>query len=66
MIDALTQKAIAPILRENISHEARLMTDEAKFYNRIGREFAEHHAVNHGAGEYIREPQKAAQGSFGI
>ena len=31
VIDNLTQKVIAPILRENISREARLMTDEAKF-----------------------------------
>ena len=54
VIDALTQKVIAPILRENISREARLMTDEAKFYRRIGREFAEHQTVNHGAGEYVR------------
>jgi hypothetical protein len=30
------------------------MTDEAKYYNQIGDEFAEHGAVNHSAGQYVR------------
>ncbi len=46
--------SIAPIVRENIAKEARVMTDEAKHYRRVGREFASHEAVNHGAGEYVR------------
>jgi transposase-like protein len=45
---------IAPIVRENISREARMMTDEAKYYTVIGREVASHESVAHGSGEYGR------------
>lgn len=44
---------IHPIVRENISREARLMTDEAPMYKKIGREFAEHGTTMHGLGEYV-------------
>jgi hypothetical protein len=39
---------------ENLSREARLMTDEHTMYRRIGREFAEHGAVHHYNKEYVR------------
>lgn len=45
---------IQPIVLENLSREARLMTDEATMYRRIGREFAEHGAVHHYNKEYVR------------
>lgn len=38
----------------HLSREARLMTDEATMYRRIGREFAEHSAVHHYNEEYVR------------
>ena len=44
---------IHPIVRANISREARLMTDEAKLYKKIGREFAEHGTTLHGIGNYV-------------
>jgi transposase-like protein len=44
---------IHPIVRANISREARLMTDEARMYWKIGREFAEHGRTLHGLGEYV-------------
>lgn len=53
VIDELTREAIEPILRENIAREARLMTDEAHRYKRVGREFAEHSSVNHANDEYV-------------
>jgi transposase-like protein len=53
VIDDLNRETIEPILRENIAREARLMTDEAHRYKRIGREFAEHGSVNHGKDEYV-------------
>ncbi len=40
-------------MRANISREARLMTDEAKMYSKIGREFAEHGTTLHGIGRYV-------------
>jgi hypothetical protein len=45
---------IHPIVRTNIAREARLMTDEAKMYLRIGKEFAEHGTTLHGIGQYAR------------
>ena len=46
--------SIAPVLRANVAKEARLMTDEAKYYRVVGADFAEHGRVNHGAGEYVK------------
>jgi len=44
---------IHPIVAANISREARLMTDEAKMYRKIGRDFAEHGTTMHGAFQYV-------------
>jgi transposase-like protein len=54
VVDDLKPSTVAPILRENIAKEARLMTDEATHYVEVGREFAEHGAVKHKADEYVR------------
>src|SRR5260370_19652 len=53
-IDAASIADIAPILRKNISREGRLMTDQARHYIEVGREYASHDAVNHTAKEYVR------------
>ena len=53
----ITGKTFAGIkraLRKNVSSEARLMTDDARLYRKIAQRFAEHQAVNHSAGEYVR------------
>lgn len=47
-------KNMVPVLQDNISWKAHLMTDEAHVYKTIGRKFAMHSAVNHSAGEYSR------------
>ena len=44
---------IAPIVLENINREARLMTDEARIYKPIGRQFAEHGTTLHGGNTYV-------------
>lgn len=44
---------IHPIVLSNISREARLMTDEAKMYKKIGRQFAEHGTTTHAAFQYV-------------
>jgi ISXO2 transposase-like protein len=38
---------IKKALRENVSPEARLATDEARMYRKIAKAFAEHMTVNH-------------------
>lgn len=54
VVDKLTIAAIAPILRENISREAALYTDEALHYRKPGKAFAAHGVVEHGKDEYVR------------
>jgi transposase-like protein len=53
-IDSTRVADIAPIIRKNISREARLMTDEARHYIEVGRDFESHETVNHGREEYVR------------
>ena len=53
VIDDLRAKTIQPILAENIAKEARLLTDQAHHYKTLGKGFAAHESVNHGAGEYV-------------
>jgi transposase-like protein len=53
-IDSTTVADIAPILRANISREAKLMTDEARHYIEVGRDFDSHDAINHSKYEYVR------------
>jgi transposase-like protein len=54
VVDEVNIKTLAPIVRANLAKEARLMTDEAGYYIKVGREFAEHGVVRHKAGEYGR------------
>lgn len=49
--DAFT---VAGIVKENISRETRLMTDESRLYTRVGAEFVSHETVKHSIGEYAR------------
>jgi transposase-like protein len=51
--DQFSKDEIHPIVRANISREARLMTDEAPMYRVLGREFAEHGTTKHSLGEYV-------------
>lgn len=49
----VTAKTLKPIMQKHISANAALMTDEAGMYKGIGKEFATHDSVNHGAKEYV-------------
>lgn len=54
VVDDLKRDTIEKFVGENVAREARLMTDEAWFYGRIGKEFADHQSVAHQKGEYVR------------
>ena len=56
VIDDLRTSTIGPLVGQNLSREARLMTDEATHYQSIGKHFAAHGVVNHTRGEYGRGP----------
>ncbi len=53
VIDDLSAKGVVPILKENIAHEARVMTDDAGQYKYLNEHFAEHGTVQHSQGEYV-------------
>ena len=54
VVNQLNTRTVAPIVRENVAKEARLMTDEARHYVKVGREFADHQRLFHSSGEYGR------------
>jgi hypothetical protein len=45
---------VAPVIRAHVDRKSALMTDEARYYSEVGREFASHEAVNHRLDEYVR------------
>jgi transposase-like protein len=51
--DKYRSDEIHPIVRANVAREARLMTDEARMYVKLGKEFAEHGTTLHGARQYV-------------
>jgi transposase-like protein len=47
-----TKENIVPIVNANLDRESHLMTDEARRYETIGKEFASHGVVDHSREEY--------------
>lgn len=55
VVETLNATVIGQLLYQNVDRSSRLMTDQAHFYKRPGKEFASHDSVNHGEGEYVRK-----------
>ena len=53
-VQHVTAETLGAILNEQLHASSRFMTDEARVYRPLGKGFAEHQAVNHGIGEYVR------------
>lgn len=53
-VDKVTAAEVVPIVRANVDRDAKLMTDEARHYWKVGEEFAQHGRVAHKRGEYGR------------
>ncbi|MGN6270445.1 MAG: IS1595 family transposase [Sphingomonas sp.] len=68
VVDGVTAKHLASDVFFNVAREATLMTDEATAYKVLGRHFAAHHTVNHGALEFGRGEQRTntVEGYFSI
>ena len=47
-------KTLRPIVMKQVRRSSSFMTDEAGEYFHMGKEFARHETVNHGADEYVR------------
>jgi transposase-like protein len=53
VMDDVNSKTVGKIVAENMASEARLLTDQARWYLRAGKTVAAHASVNHGAEEYV-------------
>src|SRR5258708_5963224 len=53
-VDRVTSDSVQTVLRQNADKASDLMTDEASWYKRAGRDFASHESVAHRAEEYVR------------
>ena len=53
-VERADKETVAGIVRDNVSRESRLMTDESKLYIEVGGEMAGHETVCHSAEEYVR------------
>ena len=67
-VPAVNAENLKPILEGHIAKEARLMTDSAPVYKKIGKEFASHETVDHNRKEYARGDvtTNTIEGFFGI
>lgn len=53
-LPTVNHKTLGPIMRGMIAQKARLMTDQAGVYEKLGTHFASHEFVNHTVKEYAR------------
>jgi transposase-like protein len=53
-VDGVKVSDLQPIIAAHADFRSGLMTDEANQYRRLGRRFASHESVNHGAEEWVR------------
>jgi transposase-like protein len=71
-VPVATKVEVSKIVRENISNESRLHTDESNLYPDVGATFQGHSTVKHSAGEYVRYDDgeivhtNSAEGYFSI
>jgi transposase-like protein len=64
----VTGKTLKKAIRECVSPDARIMTDEFNAYNGLNREFASHQFVSHNVKEYVRGDvtTNTAESSFAL
>ncbi|WP_374532837.1 IS1595 family transposase [Phenylobacterium sp.] len=53
-VPRVTAKTLRPIIVKTADRASHLMSDGARMYPALGREFAAHSSVDHAAGEYVR------------
>jgi hypothetical protein len=67
-IAKVNAKTLRPLLVKSASRKSHLRTDEGKWYQRPGEEFASHETVNHQKKEYVRgdASTNAAENYFSV
>jgi transposase-like protein len=54
-VSNVSGKTLKGIIRNNVTADSRIMTDNFLAYNGLDEEFASHETVDHGMGEYVRD-----------
>lgn len=54
VIEKTNRKTLHGLIKQDVSPEATIMTDEWQAYNGLDKHFASHDTVNHGRKEYVR------------
>jgi transposase-like protein len=72
-VEGSTVGEVIPIVQENVSREAQMMTDKAQLYRDQLRDFASHDRVDHSENEYVRYEEgrpaihtNTVEGFFGV
>ena len=53
-VASVSPKSLRPAMVKAASRKSRLMTDDAKWYTRVGEEFVSHESTQHSKREYVR------------
>lgn len=53
-VQMVNAKTLKSVMDANVAKDANLMTDEAKVYTRLGKEYASHGTTQHGCGMYVQ------------
>ncbi len=53
-VKSVNSDTLGQVMREQLNSATHLMTDEARQYIPLGKQFSAHDTVNHGIGEYVR------------
>jgi transposase-like protein len=67
-VERVTAKNLKAAIRENVTKNSTIMTDEFLAYKGLGKEFAGHQTVSHGSGEYVKGDAhtNTAEGYFSL
>jgi transposase-like protein len=67
-IAKITGETLRPVIAAHVDRKSSLMTDQGGQYFHVGKEFARHETVNHGADEYVRGDAytNTAEGRFAL
>lgn len=61
VVEMVNGKEISNLLKQHVSLDSHLNTDESWLYKKVGKEFASHDVVNHSKEEYARHDKKSGR-----
>lgn len=61
VVPKVSGKALSRLIRENVTEDSCLNTDQSRLYTKPGKKFAAHDTVNHGIEEYARRDKKTGR-----